>query len=372
MKPRVFVGSSTEQLALAYAIQGCLAHDAEVTIWTQGVFDLSKSSLESLLGVLDRVDYGVFVFAPDDIVTMRGKEMNAARDNVVFELGLFIGRLGRGSGFIVAPRGHSLHLPTDLLGTTPALYDATRAAKEPEAALGHACNEIRRIITRPGAGSVTRIGNGFRLLLSPGHSLDLVTEAIQSASPDPDYGAIVLPANTSFDDACIRDAKSALGAYFLTHFAAHISEVQSLVTTELTHTASAASGSDTYPPGTVVYLDRPLGSKHRIIIAAVTEKIAGAGIRADTLSLIAALKGVMRVAVDRRVTDLWMPVMGTGHGGLAFSVALTMIVVQLSNGILREGYHSIQRVVVTVHDPDGRRAEEVERVAKAFPLLVRT
>ena len=32
---------------------------------------------------------------------MRGKKMQTARDNVVFELGLFMGRLGRGHGFLV-------------------------------------------------------------------------------------------------------------------------------------------------------------------------------------------------------------------------------------------------------------------------------
>ncbi len=373
MKPRVFVGSSKEQLALAHAIQECLAQDADVTVWTQGVFEVSKSALESLLAVLDRMDYGVFVFAPDDLVTMRGKKMQAARDNVVFELGLLMGRLGRGHGFIVAPEGHDLHVPTDLLGTTPALYNPIRAKTEPAAALATACHPIRAVILRPSAGTVTRIDGGFRLLLSPQHSIDLVTGSIQEARPDANHGAVVLPANTTFDDECIKDLNSALGAYFQTHFKSHIAEVQKLIQEDLgaAHPTTGTS-SGAYPPGTTVYLDRPLKAGHRIIIAAVTEKIHGAGIRADTLSLIASLKGVMRLASDKRIAELWMPVLGTGHGGLDFSVALAMIVVQLSNGILREGYHCIHRAVVTIYDPNGNRTEQIERLAKAFPAMVRT
>jgi O-acetyl-ADP-ribose deacetylase (regulator of RNase III) len=370
MKPRLFVGSSTEQLTLAYAIQECLRHDAEVTVWTQGVFQLSQASIESLLSALDRMDYGVFVFAPDDKVMMRGKQKMAARDNIVFELGLFMGRLGGGRGFLVAPEGHNLHLPTDLLGVMPAIYDPVRAKTEPIPALGVACNAIREIIRRPTAGPVSRIDGGYHLQLSPRHSIELMTRPIQDALPDPRCGGVVLPANTCFDDACIHDMNSALGAYFQTHFPSRIDEVLPLIREQLK--ADYGVGGvlpDRLPLGTAVYIDHPLKTKHRIIVVGITEKIDRAPIRADTLSLIASLKSVMRLAADKRMAELWMPVMGTGHGGLDFAVAMTMILVQLSNGILREGYHSIQRVVVMVYDPDGRRAEQVERLAKAFPLF---
>ena len=367
MKPRVFVGSSKEQLSLAYAIQDCLASDADVQVWTQGVFEISKSALESLLAVLDRMDYGIFIFAADDLVTIRGKKMQAARDNVVFELGLFIGRLGRGHGFIVAPEGHNLRVPSDLLGTTPALYDPIRVKTETAAALGPACNAIRTVISKPAAGTVTRIEKGFRLLLSPQHSIDLVTGVIQEASPDPNHGAVVLPANTHFDDDCIGDLNSALGAYFQTHFKSRTADLRKLIRDTL---SVAQPKATVFQPGTTVYLDRPLKTKHRIIVAAVTEKIPGSGIRADTISLIAALKGVMRFASDKRISELWMPVLGTGHGGLDFSVALAMIVVQLSNGMLREGCHSIHRAVVTIYDPEGKRTEQIERLARAFPAML--
>jgi len=152
LKPSLFIGSSTESLEVAYAIQENLEHAAEVTVWTQGIFELSKYSLDSLLDALDGSDFGVFVFAPDDVLTIHGAEKPSVRDNVIFELGLFVGRLGRERSFMVLPRGSedSLHFPTDLLGLTPALYDAVRQDGNLRAALGPACSKLTKAIGKLG------------------------------------------------------------------------------------------------------------------------------------------------------------------------------------------------------------------------------
>ena len=87
MKPKIFIGSSVEGLNVAYSIQQNLTHDAEATVWDQGVFELSATSVESLNEVLTTIDFGIFVFSPDDETKMRGKTATTVRDNVLFELG---------------------------------------------------------------------------------------------------------------------------------------------------------------------------------------------------------------------------------------------------------------------------------------------
>src|SRR4051812_21172452 len=127
-KPRVFVGSSVEALPIAWAIQKNLRHSAEVTVWDQGIFQLSRSSLQSLASSLTTFDFGVFVFSPDDLAIVRGQEQPAVRDNVILELGLFIGELGQTRCFILTPSGaDELPIPTDLLGVTPGIFETGRS-----------------------------------------------------------------------------------------------------------------------------------------------------------------------------------------------------------------------------------------------------
>jgi tetratricopeptide (TPR) repeat protein len=144
MKPRAFIGSSVEGLGIAYAVQQNLLHDAEITVWSQGVFELSATAVESLTTVLSSSDFGIFIFTPDDFATIRQQGHSIVRDNVLFELGLFIGKLGKERTFFVQPDStKDLHIPTDLFGLTPAKYESARTDGNWEAATGAACHQIR-------------------------------------------------------------------------------------------------------------------------------------------------------------------------------------------------------------------------------------
>jgi isopentenyldiphosphate isomerase len=151
MKPRpsVFVGSSSEGLDIALNIQVILDEECEVTVWSQGVFGLSTGTLESLVLALDQFDFAILVLTPDDMTVTRSVERQTARDNVLFELGLFMGALGRLRTFIVYDRTAKLALPSDLAGVCAADY-APHTSGNLRAALGAPTTNILQAIRKLG------------------------------------------------------------------------------------------------------------------------------------------------------------------------------------------------------------------------------
>ncbi len=115
-KPRIFIGSSVESLNIADAVNLNLDHQAEVTIWRNGTFELSNSTIDSLTKKAMSVDFALFIFSPDDMAVIKNQQKTIVRNNVLFELDLFIGSIGKERCFILKPRNIDLHFPTDLLG----------------------------------------------------------------------------------------------------------------------------------------------------------------------------------------------------------------------------------------------------------------
>lgn len=145
MKPKVFIGSSSEGLEVARKIKLELDHDFEIVIWNQGIFEnLGLSFLETLEETVKKYDFGIFVFTPDDQIESRGDVKLSARDNVIFELGLFVGHLSRKQAFIVHPKNKKLKILSDYDGIVKAEYDDK--ADNLQAAVGSACEKIRTSI----------------------------------------------------------------------------------------------------------------------------------------------------------------------------------------------------------------------------------
>ena len=148
--PVLFVGCSVEALPIARAVQSALAHDPIVVkVWTDDTFEASSFPIESLEKELMEVDFAALVISPDDKVLSRNSESAAPRDNLILEIGLFMGALGHSRTFLLYPRGVDVKLPTDLKGLTPLTYSPSPESQLP-ASVADACNKIRNLIQKNG------------------------------------------------------------------------------------------------------------------------------------------------------------------------------------------------------------------------------
>ena len=114
MKPRIFIGSSTEGLAVAQRIKTFFEPEYDCYIWNDGIFQFNEGFLETLLKSASLFDFGFMIFAADDISRIRNQEYNTARDNVLFEYGLFLGRVGIDRAYII--KEDTVKIPSDILG----------------------------------------------------------------------------------------------------------------------------------------------------------------------------------------------------------------------------------------------------------------
>jgi len=114
-----------------------------VTVWDQGVFPLSEGTHPALDAVADQSDSAVVVLAPDDVTTKRRQTSDVPRDNVLFELGFFMVRLGVERTYMVSSRINGPTLPSDLARITTATF-GERADGNLDAAVGPASTQIRQ------------------------------------------------------------------------------------------------------------------------------------------------------------------------------------------------------------------------------------
>lgn len=146
----LFVISSTEALPIARAVEGRFANDPFTTVvWDKGVFVASTYPIEALEAALHSSDFALAIAAPDDQTTSRGRRTRSPRDNVTFEVGFFMGRLGRQRTFILRPTGFELKLPNDLAGLT-LLSFSTDTSMPLHQRVAPACDAIRQLIAKLG------------------------------------------------------------------------------------------------------------------------------------------------------------------------------------------------------------------------------
>jgi len=144
IKPTLFIGSSREGLPVAELVKKHLSDFADCRIWNEDVFDYGKSFFETLMELLSFFEYGVMIGTADDFVVSRDVEHMETRDNVLFEFGMFLGRLGREKVFFLKEKGAKT--PSDLFGVSLPEFSGKDAA-DLEDQIKQRCERIKKQIS---------------------------------------------------------------------------------------------------------------------------------------------------------------------------------------------------------------------------------
>jgi hypothetical protein len=149
---KLFIGSSGTSVEAGRLIRdrlqelGC----ASVTVWNESIFTLNLGVLERLLSAVNEFDFGVMIWGPDDVTASKGESGVSPRDNVIFECGLFMGKLGRERVFIVYDKDENVKIPSDFAGITLAHYYSSLIKTDGKSAVMDACDKIAAAIKRVG------------------------------------------------------------------------------------------------------------------------------------------------------------------------------------------------------------------------------
>lgn len=141
LKPKIFIGSSKAGYEVAEKVKACLSDVGDCFLWQdEGVWETNKSTFDNLLRMASYFDFGVFVATSDDVTLTNDKIVIEPRDNVILEMALFLGALGKDKSFLFVEEG--IKLPSDFNG----IY-MPRFKQEDQKTIEIGCREFQTKIT---------------------------------------------------------------------------------------------------------------------------------------------------------------------------------------------------------------------------------
>jgi hypothetical protein len=183
--------------------------------------------------------------------------------------------------------------------------------------------------------------------------------------------AIVLPCNEYYDDLCVRDSRSALGAYAKKAFEGQIDDFSSLIINEaaqqlgpsVEYKKTLTETARSFGPGKCILLLKPLNRSAPIALVSTTTQRASEGLEGRISYLFDGMRELVQRLADARITEVAMPVLGAGHGGIDPPLALVGLVLAVAEAAsYGKGSQRLKKVTIVVFKPDGESLPSVDPV----------
>ena len=193
--------------------------------------------------------------------------------------------------------------------------------------------------------------------------------------------AIVLPCNEYFDDRCVGDTRSALGAYVNRAFDGQAAEFASLVKDEckkklgprVQQQKTDDERAESFGPGHCVLLIKPLGRSIPVALVSTTTQRAGEGLAARISYLFDGMRALVACLADACLNEVAMPILGAGHGRIDPPLALVGLLLAVAEAArYGQGGQRLRRVSIIVFKKDANSPAEVDQVVvrRALALIL--
>jgi hypothetical protein len=233
-----------------------------------------------------------------------------------------------------------------------------------------------------GAGldlTLVKESNGVFWTTVGGCEIRVVNGRIEDQADRADV-VVTLPCNEYFDDRCVGDARSALGAYVSKKFEGQVEGFVSLMKDEcrkklgpgVEQQKTDEERAESFGAGRCVLLTKPLGHSVPIALVSTTTQRAGQGLTARTSYLFDAMCELVIRLADARLNEVAMPVLGAGHGGIDPPLALVGLLLAVAESArYRQGGHRLKVVTIVVFKLDANSRAEVDEVVvrRALALI---
>jgi len=303
MTIQVFISHDHEDKA-AYTSLCVALEQSGVLRWDTSQLPIGNSLAEGLRTAINQCDICIF------LATTRSLESKWC----LAELGAFWGAGKKVIVYLTDPDIEEARLPPQFSGDlrTSDAWELIRAIKSNNTDIGR----------------VKKIKNGYSTLLDE-MAVNVVFGKIEEFDYSDEECLVALPANEFFDDDCINDSKSALGAFMKFNFNENIPEIQELVRDTLKDEPKKkvlkeqGKYSYSYGVGKCIYLDRPISKNLRIAMVSVTTQRMNQGLLAEAEYIFSAAKALHSLISNKRsLKRLYLPILGSGHGDLKGEISL--------------------------------------------------
>jgi hypothetical protein len=213
---------------------------------------------------------------------------------------------------------------------------------------------------------ITNDKYSMNINLGGNHIINIIYGKINNFQEYDKKTLVILPANDKFDDECIEDLGSVLGSFVCSLYPNGNEDFKNAIKKEL-----EKRDTKSFNIGDWISLPHKSSvSEFNIGIVAVTHKVED-NIFAYSENVILAFKGIHKIMTNKRISKVYMPLIGSGHGGLSPELSLLCLLFSAIEQIRRNTGNMLRDVNIVIYKNDnGDRAVPVRRMRQVIKFVL--